>query len=128
VSSTGVVTSASRVPLWSTTWVTSEIGASGGVSPGSMVTSSRSWPRASVASVHRTRSHEMRTGPVSRTRTGRQIPPGFHSGSRLSQCENTPVIVRFAVRSVWRGLATSTASTFGVSSTWRVISNVWGKK
>ena len=30
VRSTGVVTSARRVPLWSTTWATSEIGASGG--------------------------------------------------------------------------------------------------
>ena len=41
----------------------------------------------------------MRTGPVSRRRTGRQMPPGFQSGSRLSQCEKTPVIVRFFVRS-----------------------------
>lgn len=94
-------------------------------------------PRASVASVHSTRNHEMRTGPVSRRRTGRQIPPGFHSGSRLSQWENTPVIDRLAVRSVWRGEATSAASVWavvgpvapsGASFANRVISKVWGKK
>ncbi len=106
----------------------SEMGASGGVAPGSRLTSSRSCPRASLASVQSTRSQEMRTGPVSRTRTGRQIPPGFQSGSMLSQWEKTPVIVRFAVRSVWRGLATSTARTLRSLPAWRVISNEWGKK
>ena len=32
-------------------------------------------------------------------RTGRQMPPGFQSGSRQSQCWNTPVRFRLAVRS-----------------------------
>ena len=39
------------------------------------------------------------------------MPPGFQSGSRQSQCWNTPVRLRLAVRSVWRSQATSTAST-----------------
>ena len=38
------------------------------------------------------------------------------------------MIVRFAVRSVWRGLATSTASTFGSAAGVAVISNECGKK
>ena len=73
----------------------------------------------------------MRTGPVSRSRTGRQMPPGFHSGSRLSQCEKTPVIVRFAVRSRWGGHATSTASRWPSSGGLRacsVTSKECGKK
>jgi hypothetical protein len=73
----------------------------------------------------------MRTGPVSRSLTGRQMPPGFQSGSRLSQWENTPVIVRFFVRSRWGGDATSTASRWPPSGTdraWSVTSNVWGEK
>ena len=95
------------------------------------MTSSSSRPRVSVASLHSARSHLMRTGPVSRRRTGRQMPPGFQSGSRLSQWENTPVIVRFFVRSRCGGLATSTASRCppsGTSRAWSVTSNVCGKK
>ena len=51
---------------------------------------------SAVASRHRTLSDRMRTGPVSRCRTGRQIPPGFQSGSMQSQCWKTPVRLRLA--------------------------------
>ena len=40
----------------------------------------------------------MRTGPSRSTRTGRQMPPGFQSGSRQSQCWKTPVRLRLAVQ------------------------------
>ena len=65
---------------------------------------------SSVASRHSTLSDRMRTGPVSSMRTGRQIPPGFQSGSMQSQCWKMPVRLRLAVRSVGRVQATSTAS------------------
>ena len=58
--------------------------------------------RSGVASRHSARRRAMRTGPVSVTRTGRHTPPGFQSGSRQSQCWKTPVMLRFAVRSVGR--------------------------
>ena len=70
--------------------------------------------RSDVASRHSTRSSRMRTGPVASSRTGRQIPPGFHSGSRQSQCWKTPVKFRFAVRSVCGAHVTSTASVCSV--------------
>ena len=54
-------------------------------------------------------SRAMRTGPVSVTRTGRHMPPGFQSGSRQSQCWNTPVMLRLAVRSDGGVHVTSTA-------------------
>ena len=44
----------------------------------------------------------MRTGPDCSSRTGRQMPPGFQSWSSRSQCWNTPVRLRLAVRSVGR--------------------------
>jgi len=80
--------------------------------------------------VQRTRSRPIRTGPVSVTRTGLQIPPGFHAGSMASQCENTPVTMRLRRWSVWGGQATSTASVCSSPSfpSWSVISNVWGAK
>ena len=52
--------------------------------------------RSAVASRHRTRRRPMRTGPVSSTCTGRQMPPGFQSGSMPSQCWKTPVMLRLA--------------------------------
>ena len=70
----------------------------------------------------------------SSTRTGRQIPPGFQSGSRPSQWENTPVTMRLAWRSPSGGQATSTARRWSpppASARARaasVISKVWAAK
>ncbi len=41
----------------------------------------------------------MRTGPVRSMRTSDQMPPGFQAGSMQSQCWNTPVRFRLALRS-----------------------------
>ena len=68
----------------------------------SSVARSTTTARSAVASRHSTRRRRMRTGPVSVMRTGRQMPPGFQSGSRQSQCWNTPVRLRLAVRSLGR--------------------------
>ena len=65
--------------------------------------------RPAVASRQLTRSAAMRTGPVSRMCTGRQMPPGFQAGSIASQCWKTPVRLRLAVRSPGRSQVTSTA-------------------
>ena len=65
----------------------------------SRVARSSSTARSGVASRHSARSRAIRTGPVSVTRTGRQTPPGFQSGSRQSQCWKTPVRFRLAVSS-----------------------------
>ena len=59
--------------------------------------------RASLASRHSTRRCGCGPGRSRSRRTGRQIPPGFQSGSRQSQCWNTPVMLRLAVRSRLRG-------------------------
>ena len=65
--------------------------------------------RRSSASRHSARADaRMRTGPVRSMRTGRQMPPGFQSGSRQSQCWNTPVMLRLAVRSARSAQSTST--------------------
>ena len=59
--------------------------------------------RSSLTSPQRTRAWRMRTGPDCSRRTGRQMPPGFQSWSSRSQCWNTPVRLRLAVRSVGPG-------------------------
>ena len=66
--------------------------------------------RSALASTHSTRSRSIRTGPVPTKRTGRQMPPGFQSGSIQSQCWNTPVRLRLALRLFWAAQATSTAN------------------
>ena len=62
-----------------------------------------------VASAHKQRSRSMRTGPVSVTWTGRQMPPGFQAGSRQSPCWNSPVRFRLADKSLGLLHVTSTA-------------------
>ena len=56
----------------------------------------------------------MRTGRSPRSRTGRQMPPGFHVSSRQSQCWKTPVRLRLAVLSRCGEHVTSTASVCSV--------------
>ncbi len=74
--------------------------------PASRVSStarSETMARSSVTSPHRTRQWRTRTGPDCSSRTGRQMPPGFQSWSRRSQCWKTPVRLRLAVRSAGAG-------------------------
>ena len=80
----------------------------------------------SVARVQTTRRWRRGTGPVSRRRTGRQMPPGFHpSGSPWV----APVSVRFSSGLPTGGQVTSTASRWSerrrASS---VTSRAWGTK
>ena len=71
----------------------------------------------------------MRIGPVDSMETGRQMPPGFQSGSRQSQCWKTPVRLRLWVRSVCGEHATSTPRRCSVrSASASVTSKQWGKK
>ena len=77
----------------------------------SSVTLTTMTARCSSASRQMTRHVSMRTGPLRSMRTGRHNPPGFHVGSMQSQCWNTPVILRLAVRSAGGVHVTSTAST-----------------
>ena len=63
----------------------------------------------------------MRVGPVAISSTGSQMPPGLVAGSRQSQCEKTPVIMRLPNLSRSSGHSTSTSSvlssaTQGVTS------------
>ncbi len=85
--------------------------------------------RSAVASVHRVVSRAIRTGPVSTRWTGRQIPPGFQSGSKQSQCWKTPVMFRLLVRSVCGEQASSTATVCSLRArTASVTSKLCGKK
>ena len=85
--------------------------------------------RPGVASRHSTRRREIRTGPVSLSRTGRQMPPGFQVGSRQSQCWKTPVRLRLAVLARSGAHVTSTASMCSSRArSCSVTSNVWGTK
>ncbi len=85
--------------------------------------------RSGVASRHSTRRRAIRTGPVSVSRTGRQMPPGFQAGSRQSQCWKTPVRLRLAVLARSGAHVASTANTCSSRSlSCSVISNVWGTK
>ena len=59
---------------------------------------SASTARSGPASTQRVTRWRMRTGPDSSRCTGRQMPPGFQSGSMASQCWKTPVMFRLWVR------------------------------
>ena len=66
--------------------------------------------------------------PADRT-AKRNLTGVFQAGSRQSQCWNTPVRLRLAVRSAGRAQPTSMASTCSSRSrSSSVISKVWGKK
>ncbi len=82
-----------------------------------------------LASSHSTRSEAMRTGPVSVTRTGRQMPPGFPAPSTWSPDWNTPVMLRLPWGSRLALHVTSTASACpDRPRRASVTSNAWGTK
>ena len=98
---------------WSTSWSRTPTSVRSRTRRGRSLSSTARRPRtarSASASVHTTRSDAMRTGPDSLRRTGRQMPPGFQSGSRYVAPWNTPVRLRRAVPGRWGEQVTSTAS------------------
>jgi hypothetical protein len=70
----------------------------------------------------------MRTGPVSCSRTGRQMPPGFQAGSSQGAAWKAPVRARRGAAG-WAGQVTSTASACSDRARRAsVTSKVWGTK